>query len=71
MEENIASGGYGSSVTGWSMAQKEPVRILPISLPDIYLEHGSVNQLKERYGLTPGKMAERIVETLKEYRIEE
>ncbi|MBE5956056.1 MAG: 1-deoxy-D-xylulose-5-phosphate synthase [Lachnospiraceae bacterium] len=64
MEENIASGGYGSAVTYWAGQMKEPVRILPISLPDIYLEHGGVDQLKDRYGLTAEKMAERIIETL-------
>ena len=64
MEENIASGGYGSAVTYWVGQQKNPIRILPISLPDIYLEHGSVSELKDRYGLTAKKMAERILETI-------
>ncbi len=66
MEENIATGGYGSAVTYWAGQQKKPVRILPISLPDIYLEHGSVNELKDRYGLTAEKMAVRIMQTLDE-----
>jgi len=64
MEENIASGGYGSAVTYWAGQKKDPVRILPISLPDIFLEHGSVDQLKDRYGLTAEKMAKRIIETI-------
>jgi 1-deoxy-D-xylulose-5-phosphate synthase len=64
MEENIASGGYGSAVAHWAGQQKDPVRILPISLPDIYLEHGSVDQLKDRYDLTPGKMVNKILEIL-------
>ena len=64
MEENIASGGFGSAVTFWAGQLENPVRILPISLPDIYLEHGSVDQLKDRYGLTAEKMAKRIIETL-------
>ena len=64
MEENIASGGYGSAVTYWAGQLKNPVRILPISLPDIYLEHGSVSELKDRYGLTAEKMEKRIKETL-------
>lgn len=66
VEENIASGGYGSAVTYWAGQQKDPVRILPISLPDLYLEHGSVAELKERYGLSPEKMAKRIKDTLEE-----
>lgn len=66
MEENIASGGYGSAVSAWAGQRKNPVRILPISLPDIYLEHGGVAQLKDRYGLSADKMAARIKDTLKE-----
>lgn len=66
IEENIASGGYGSAVTYWAGQQKNPIRILPISLPDLYLEHGSVTQLKERYGLTSEQMAKRIRETMED-----
>lgn len=66
MEENIASGGYGSAVSAWAGQRKTPVPILPISLPDIYLEHGNVAQLKDRYGLSADKMAARIKDTLKE-----
>ncbi len=66
IEDNIASGGYGSAVTYWAGQQKDSVRILPISLPDIYLEHGSIPQLRDRYGLTAEKMAVRIKETLEE-----
>lgn len=66
IEENIASGGYGSAVTYWAGQQQDPVRILPISLPDLYLEHGSVAELKDRYGLSPEKMAKRIKDTLEE-----
>lgn len=65
IEDNIASGGYGSAVTYWAGQQKDPVRILPISLPDIYLEHGSIPQLRDRYGLTAEKMAVDIIEKLR------
>lgn len=65
IEDNIASGGYGSAVTYWAGQQKDPVRILPISLPDIYLEHGSIPQLRDRYGLTAEKMAVDIIENLR------
>lgn len=65
IEDNIASGGYGSAVTYWAGQQKDPVRILPISLPDIYLEHGSIPQLRDRYGLTAEKVAVDIIEKLR------
>lgn len=65
MEENIASGSYGSAVASWAGQQKNPIPVLPITLPDMYLEHGSVDQLKDRYGLSTLKMANTIMEKIK------
>lgn len=71
IEENIASGSFGQSVAAWAGAKITGPLVLPISLPDIYLTHGSVNQLKEQYGLTAEQMALRIKETLQEHKVEE
>ena len=64
IEENIASGSYGQAVAAWAGQHAGKIRVLPITLPDIYLTHGSVAKLKERYGLTAEQMAERIMKIL-------
>jgi deoxyxylulose-5-phosphate synthase len=42
------------------------VEVLPFTLPDLYLPHGNVTKLKERYGLTAEQMAEKIKHRLQE-----
>ena len=46
IEENVATGGYGEKVEDFVMRQKLGVRVLNISLPDEYIEHGSIEVLR-------------------------
>jgi 1-deoxy-D-xylulose-5-phosphate synthase len=67
VEENIASGSYGQAVAAWAGFHKNHgVEVLPFTLPDLYLTHGNVAKLKERYGLTAEQMAEKIKHRLQE-----
>jgi len=62
MEENVVAGGFGSSVLEL-LAERgiSGVKILNIGLPDSFVAHGKAELLKEKLGLTPEKMAERIM----------
>ena len=60
MEENVASGGYGEQVCSYVLDRGYPVRVLPISLPDTYVEHGNVEILKKEAGIDAASIAERI-----------
>jgi len=62
IEENVAKGGFGESVR--SFVDSLPgcrMKVLSFALPDMYVEHGSVDILKEELGLTDGCIAKRIV----------
>ena len=62
LEENVAKGGFGESVR--SFADSLPgcrMKVLCVALPDLYVEHGSVNILEEELGITDGCIARRIV----------
>ena len=62
LEENVAKGGFGESVK--SFADSLPgcrMKVLCVALPDLYVEHGSVNILEEELGITDGCIARRIV----------
>lgn len=63
MEENVVAGGFGSAVLEL-LASKgvSGVRILNLGLPDSFIAHGNTELLKENLGLTPEKMATRIME---------
>ena len=51
LEENVLSGGFGEKVRAY-MADRHPqVRVVTIGIPDQFVGHGSVGQLRERLRL--------------------
>ena len=62
IEENVAKGGFGEGVRSFvDSLRGDRCKVLSIALPDMYVEHGSVDLLKEELGLTDGCIAKRIV----------
>ncbi len=66
IEENVPSGAFGERVQRYAAEKGLKVRILPISLPDDYVEHGNVDILRKASGLDQESMTRRILETYKE-----
>ena len=66
LEENVASGGYGRSVCQMINDTQLSCRCLEISLPDDYVEHGSVDILKKEAGIDVDSVEERILSILEE-----
>ena len=64
IEENIYSGGYGESVTAYIKSKNYNIKTLVFSLPDTYVEHGDVNNLRKKYGLSSLNIVTKIVNTL-------
>ena len=62
MEENVRSGGYGEKVREYVVEQELPVKLLNISLPDEYVEHGNVALLYEEVGIDAQTVTKRIIE---------
>ena len=62
LEENVLSGGFGEHVASYVKAQKLKLEVLPIAIPDAYVEHGSVTQLKKDLGLDYKSIVRRILE---------
>ena len=60
MEENVASGGLGEHVAAFVCREQLSVRLLAVSVPDQFVEHGSVGELYEMLGLDVASVAERI-----------
>jgi len=71
VEENVLMGGFGSAVLealdemgllegarrGEDL-REEPVEVVRIGLPDVFVEHGTQEELREQYGLTPDSIYE-------------
>jgi len=65
LEEGSIQGGFGSAVL--EALAGEPVslkRVIPLGLPDEFIEGGNRNTLLDRLGLTPEKIARLAQETL-------
>lgn len=61
IEDNVRSGGYGQKVCDYLFeGKKQDIKLLNISLPDAFIEHGSVDELKKRFGLDPESILLRI-----------
>ena len=60
MEENVASGGLGEHVAAFVCREQLSVQLLAVSVPDQFVEHGSVGELYEMLGLDVASVAERI-----------
>jgi 1-deoxy-D-xylulose-5-phosphate synthase len=62
MEEGALPGGFGAAVVESLNDHDLPVPVLRLGIPDVLVDHASPAQSKERLGLTPSQMAERILE---------
>ncbi|WP_457756186.1 1-deoxy-D-xylulose-5-phosphate synthase [Thermodesulfatator indicus] len=64
IEENTLLGGFGSAVM--ELFQQKGLRfpVKRIGLPDKFIEHGAPALLREKYGLTPEKIAEEVKDWL-------
>ena len=62
IEENVQTGGFGQMVGSFLLEEGlGKIRFIPISLPDSFIEHGSVECLREKYGLDAKSIADKIL----------
>ncbi len=69
LEENVRSGGFGEHITSFVVEQKLPVEVHAIAIPDAYVEHGNVAQLKQDIGIDEGSIYTKIWGLLKAEKI--
>ena len=60
LEENVLSGGYSQKVMDFVYENKLGVKVLPITLPDAYVEHGNVDLLKKEVGIDSETITDKI-----------
>jgi 1-deoxy-D-xylulose-5-phosphate synthase len=52
LEDHVLAGGFGSAVLEALNELELPVPVLRVGWPDAFIEHGKVEALREKYGLT-------------------
>ena len=68
MEEGIQSGGFGEAVAAWQQYRRtfqrqlldKEAKVCIIALPDKFIEHGSVKELKKKYHLDAESIAKKV-----------
>ena len=60
LEENVERGGFGQIVTEYVHAHHPEVRVINITLPDAYVEHGDVTALRSMLGIDSDSVIERL-----------
>ena len=60
MEENVLKGGFGEACGDYLLAKHEDVRLIHVGVPDVYMEHGGVDQLKKTLHMDADSIVERI-----------
>ena len=65
VEEHNIIGGLGSSISEHLVTVKDSPNLLIIGINDTYSKGGSYNFLKEKHGLSPGKIVSDIIKNLK------
>ncbi|MGQ0553629.1 MAG: 1-deoxy-D-xylulose-5-phosphate synthase [Planctomycetota bacterium] len=67
LEEHAVAGGFGSAVMEALAQAGEPLpRLVPIGIPDRFVEHGARHDLLQRVGLTPQAIADRVLRLVAE-----
>lgn len=66
MEENVACGGYGEKVLAYMNENGLGSSFLGIAVPDVFVEHGNVELLKEEIGMDAEGIVARILQRIGE-----
>ncbi len=66
LEDGDVYEGVGTRIAAMAAEKNAGCRIKVLGWPDRFIEHGSTEELKERYGLTPEQIAETAVSWLEE-----
>ena len=64
MEENVASGGFSEKVRDLIDRERLDIRLLPVTIPDEYVEHGNVELLKKEIGIDVDSILDKIEKEL-------
>ena len=70
MEENVLCGGFGEHVLSYVQQTYPGIRVLPVALPDSYVEHGNVDLLKKEVGIDAETIADTVSAAWDQYKSE-
>lgn len=69
LEENVFIGGFGEKVCSYVSQNNNKIKTINISLPDDYVEHGSVDILKKETGIDAETVVNKVISTYREIEV--
>ena len=70
IEDNVITGGFASSINNYVMSNQLGIQVINYGIPDIFIEHGSVAELRLNLKLDPDSIASDIYSVFDERRRE-
>ena len=64
LEENVLSGGFGEKVCNYMKDKNYSNQLVMVGIPDEYVEHGNVDELRKEIGIDADSIIKRIKENL-------
>ena len=65
LEENVASGGYGEAIASYMKQSGFDNDLYLVAIPDRFIEHGSVDQLKQEIEMDAPSIVKGILERIR------
>ena len=65
LEENVASGGYGEAIAAYMKQEQFSNDLYLVAIPDRFVEHGSVDQLKQELHMDASSIVKGILERIR------
>lgn len=64
LEENVLSGGFGEKVCNYMKEKSYQNKLIMVSIPDDYVEHGNVDELRKEIHIDADSIIAKIKESL-------
>lgn len=64
LEENVWTGGMGARISDWLMRHKASVSLVNVAIPDVFVEHGQVSELRRMLEMDAEHVTKRILDAL-------
>jgi 1-deoxy-D-xylulose-5-phosphate synthase len=64
LEENVLRGGYGEQVLAYVESRYPDLRVICVTLPDAYVEHGNVTLLRSVLGIDSDSIMKQLCEEI-------
>lgn len=65
LEENVAAGGYGEAIAAFMKRENLDNALYTVAIPDRFIEHGSVDQLRQEIGMDAPAIVKGILERVR------